>query len=1169
MKNYIFLFGRCFSPLLTRNLLIMKLIILLTVLTVGQIQAAIFAQTVTLSRKNIPIVDVFREVKRQTGYTVICKSDIIRATPRLTVELKNVPLLEALRSVLEPQGLAFRIEDKAIVVTRQRDTLPASGASRAPERAQQGREITGRVVSPEGEVLQGVSVMAQGSSIGTVTDHLGTYRITVRGTTTVLAFSMVGYADKEMVIGNATTVNVVMEKFIGDLDEVIVVGYGTQSRAKVTGAVNQVGAEVFQNRPITNLAQGLQGAIPNLNISFTDGQLNRGGNFNLRGFTSINGGSPLILIDGTPGDINLLNPEDVESVTVLKDASSAAIYGARAAFGVVLVTTKKGQSGKPQVRYTNNFGTSSPIRIPSVLLNSLEHARIQNEAYIGYSGTDAPGLAAVIDYLEQREADPSLPELGIDASGNFIRGATTDWYGEFYNDNIPFSKNYLSVSGARNNTNYFLSVGHEKREGMYRVETDNYRKYSLRLKLDNQLADWVHVFNNLELNQGVYDTPNRYVTDGGYSVYRYLSLFGHPYEAIRTANDNYTQAGALTFGQMTEAGRTIERQQLLKNTLGFRTNFFGDRLKINGDYTYFVTQNRDDVQNFSQTYENRNNGVVTFNGPDYYRSSFGENKHHIINLFAEYEQRVNDHNFKGLVGFNQELYQQDSFFARRDGNITRDLGSLNLTTGIPTLGAGKSEWALQGYFARFNYDYKSRYLVEFNGRYDGTSRFARATRFGFFPSLSAGWVVSNEDFFSPVSDVVNSLKLRGSYGSLGNQLVSTYAYISSLTPSAGSRLLDIGGQRPLVVNAPSLIPFNLTWETATTLNAGFDFSMAGNRLNVGFDYYIRDTKDMLTRGQQQPAVLGATEPRENAADLRTKGWELSLKWNDRFQLSDKPFSYNFSVVLSDYRSHITRFNNPNKLLSDSYYEGMEVGEIWGYKTLGFFQTDDESASHADQSRLRLFTGMPLAGDIKFEDTDGSGAIDFGSNTVDDPGDLQIIGNTTPRYAYGISTGFNWYNFSVDVFLQGIGRRQFYPGPESAVFWGFYNRWNQPVYEHIAGNYWTPENPDAYFPRLRAYEALSEDRSLGATQTRYLQDASYLRLKNVSVGYALPQSVVSKVKIQGARLFFSGENLYEWTKLSRAFDPEGINDDTEGGRSNGQGFVYPMMRTFTFGLEINL
>jgi len=1044
----------------------------------------------------------------------------------------------------------------------------ASGIAR-PFADGQNRIVTGRVTDANtGEPLAGAKVEAKGGN-ATSTNGSGMYDLEIPNGIETLVISSIGYQSAEIQINGHSRIDIALVSEEQKVEEVIVVGYGTQSREKVTGAVNQVGAEVFQNRPIVNLAQGLQGAIPNLNISFGDGQLNRGGTFNLRGFTSINGGAPLILIDGTPGDINLLNPEDVETVTVLKDASSAAIYGARAAFGVVLVTTKKGQSGRPQVRYTNNFGTGSPIRVPRVVKNSLEAATIQNEAYRGYAGTEAPGMAVVIDYLKRREEDPSLPELGVDASGNFIRGATTDWYGEFYNDNAPFSKNYLSISGSKENTAYFLSVGHEKQNGIFRVATDDYKKYSLRLKLDNQLADWINVFNNLELNQGVYDSPNKYVSDGGYNVYRYLSLYANPYEAIRTPNGNWTIGGMSVFGQLQDAGRRIEKDQILKNTLGFRTNFFDSKLSINGDYTYFVTQGRDDIQYFRMQYENRENSIADFTNPDYFQSAFAENKHHIINLFTEYQERFGDHNVKGLIGFNQELYQADRFSARRDENITQSLGSLNLTTGIPTLGAAKSEWALRGYFGRLNYDYKSKYLVEFNGRYDGTSRFAKETRFGFFPSVSAGWVASNEEFFSSVSNVINSLKFRGSYGSLGNQLVSTYAYISSLTPYTAADLLEVGGERPLAVRAPGLVPYNLTWETATTLNAGFDLSMLKNRLDLGFDVYRRDTKNMLTKGRMLPAVLGTEEPRENAADLSTKGWELSLKWNDHLHVLKKPFSYHVSLVLSDHRSHITRFDNPNKLLSDTYYVGMEVGEIWGYKTLGFFATDEESATHADQSRLHLFPGLPKAGDIKFEDTDGSGRIDFGNNTVDDPGDLQIIGNTTPRYAYGINAGFNWANFSLDIFLQGIGKRNFYPGPESGIFWGFYNRWNQPVYEHIAGNYWTPENPDAYFPRLRAYEALTTDRSLGATQTRYLQDASYLRLKSVTVGYSLPKSITSKIKLQGARLFFSGQNLFEWTKLSKAFDPEGIDDDGDVNRVNGQGFIYPMMRTYTFGLEINL
>src|SRR5690606_34470418 len=562
-----------------------------------------------------------------------------------------------------------------------------------PLRDSQSRIVTGYVTDAlTGKPLAGAKVEAKGRSSATATDGEGRYNLEVPNGVEILVISFIGYQSSETHINNRSRIDIALESVERRVEEVIVVGYGTQSREKVTGAVNQVGAEVFQNRPIINLAQGLQGAIPNLNISFGDGQLNRGGTFNLRGFTSINGGAPLILIDGTPGDINLLNPEDVESVTVLKDASSAAIYGARAAFGVILVTTKKGQSGRPQIRYTNNFGTGSPIRVPRVVKNSLEAATIQNEAYRGYAGTEAPGMAVVIDYLKRREEDPSLPELGVDASGNFIRGATTDWYGEFYNDNAPFSKNYLSISGGQGNTGYYLSMGHEKQHGIFRTATDDYTRYSLRLKVDNQLADWIKVYNNAEYNQGVYDSPNKFVSEGGYNVYRYLSLYANPYEAIRTANGNYTIGGMSVFGQLNDAGRTNDRQTQLKNTLGFQTNFFGNRLRINGDYTYFLTQGREDIQYFRLQYEQREDVIVDFTNPDYYRSSFSENQHHIVNLYAEYEQQFDSHHFKGLLGYNQEFNRFNSFYARRDENITESLGAIGLTNGIATLGDRKYEW---------------------------------------------------------------------------------------------------------------------------------------------------------------------------------------------------------------------------------------------------------------------------------------------------------------------------------------------------------------------------------------------------------------------------------------------------------------------------------------------
>ena len=1119
---------------------------------------------ITLNEKNTSLEKVVQSIKDQTEY-VFFYEDLDLKKIKVSVNVTGSSIRKTLDECFRDQPISYSILDKTILL-RVNEASFNQVALLIP--------VKGKVTDEQGVPLPGASVKLKGSNTAVVTDAQGAFELTNAPEDAVLIISFIGYVTQEVPVTRQDFVNVALKVDAQMLDDLVVVGYSTQNRSKITGAVSQVGEEVFKNRPITNIAQGLQGAIPNLNITFGDGQLNRGGSFNIRGFTSINGGSALVLIDGTPGNINLVNPEDVESVSVLKDAASAAIYGARAAFGVILVTTKKGKTGQTKIRYTNNFGIGRPTRVPSVVDDPITAGTIQNEAYRGYTGKDAPDMLNVISYLEQRKADPSLPELGVDAAGNFIRGASTDWYGEFFNDSAPFSKNYLSIAGSKANTGYYLSLGREKQHGMFRTATDDYTRHSVRFKLDNQLADWIKIFNNAEFNQGIYDSPNKFVSESGYNVYRYLSLYANPYEAIRTPNGNYTAAGMSVFGQLQDAGRSINNGRVLKNTFGVQTNFLNNRLRINGDFTYFQTQTQNDVQYFRLKYENRNNSIVNFSNPDYYRSTFSENIHQIINLYSEYEQRFNNHHLKGLVGFNQELNKYKGVGARRDENITNSVGSINLTNGIATLEGSAFEWALRGFFGRINYDFKDRYLLEFNGRYDGTSRFARSDRFGFFPSVSAGWILSEEEFFEPLANTFDMVKFRGSYGSLGNQQVDkTYAYISTMNPYTSTELLDVNGQLPLAVNAPGLVPQNLTWETSSTLNFGFDLSALKSRLELGFDWYDRKTKNMLTKGRTLPAVLGTNEPQANAADLSTKGWEFSLGWRDQFTLLNKPFSYNASFVLSDNRSVITRYDNPNKLLSDDYYEGMEIGEIWGFRS-SLFQSDTESATHADQSKWHLFPGLPLAGDVKFEDLDGDGVISLGQNTVNDPGDQVIIGNSSPRYSYGANLGFTLGNVSVDAFLQGIGKRDFWPGTESAMFWGFYNRWNQPAYDHIANNYWTPENTGAYYPRLRAYEALTEDRSLGAQQSRYLQNASYLRLKSLTIGYTLPAKYIQKIKMSNARVFFSGQNLLESTKLSEAFDPEGLNDETDlsspgfNTRSNGAGFVYPIQRTLTFGLEVN-
>lgn len=519
------------------------------------------------------------------------------------------------------------------------------------------RQIIGKITdAATGELLPGAVVNVKGSQISSAANEDGVYRITVPDNATVLVVSFVGYNTREISLGNSNVLNITLNAIVGDMEDVVVVGYATQKRGQITGAVSSVGEEAFKNRPLTHLGQGLQGQIPNLNITFGDGQPNRSASFNVRGYNSLSGGSPLVLVDGVPGNINFLNPEDVSSVTVLKDAAASAIYGGQAAFGVILVTTKNAKQGKPKIRYTNNVGISNPIRVPDVMDDPLEAAKIQNEAYNGYIGTDGPGMLAIIDYLEQRKADPSLPELGFDASGNFIHGANIDWYDMFYKKNAVFTKNFASVSGANENTGYYISGGHEFREGMFNLANDKYNRYSGRIKLDQRIASWLKITNNTDYNYSLYDAPNKFVSSG-YNIYRYMSLYANPYNAVKTANGNYTYYGMLAFGQLENAGRDWTISRIFKNIFSAQADIIKDKLRLNGDYTYFLSQSGGDQQYFNMDYEIRKDEVVNFTNPDYFESSIAERNEHIVNLYANYTNTFGgDHNFNALIGMNQHLF---------------------------------------------------------------------------------------------------------------------------------------------------------------------------------------------------------------------------------------------------------------------------------------------------------------------------------------------------------------------------------------------------------------------------------------------------------------------------------------------------------------------------------
>jgi TonB-linked SusC/RagA family outer membrane protein len=616
--------------------------------------------------------------------------------------------------------------------------------------------------------------------------------------------------------------------------------------------------------------------------------------------------------------------------------------------------------------------------------------------------------------------------------------------------------------------------------------------------------------------------------------------------------------------------RSISRQNFIRNTIGFNASVIKNKLTLKGDFSYLYTNTQEERKFFPVPYS-ITPGVMITGGPNSLSNSTSTENYYVGNLYADFTHKAGNHNFKLLGGWNLELNQVKNMAAQRDGLLVDNLPDFNLATGLNyRLTGGGNEWGIVGVFYRANYDYKGKYLLELNGRYDGSSKFPESQRFGFFPSASAGWRISEEKFMNGTKGWLDELKLRASYGSLGNGNIAPYTFMQTI--GAGTSSYIINNAFPNYIQKPAVVPDGLTWEKATTIDFGLDLAFMRRRLNFNADWYRRNTTGMITAGQPLPSVFGAAEPRGNFADLKTTGWELSLSWNDQIPMR-KPLTYGLRLTLADNISYITDFYNPNNLLS-TYYKGQRLGEIWGFETMGFFESVDDIQKHADQSYIVVSNNnKPLPGDIKFRDRNGDGKVNIGKNTVQDPGDLGVIGNSSIRLPYGITADIGWNNFSLTAFFQGVGKRDWFPSTEAAYFWGQSNR----VYSFLPAfnlDRWTEENPsqDAYFPRYRGYSALSGTRELAVKQTRYLQNASYIRLKNLTLGYSLPASILTKVGLTSCRIYFTGQNL--WThspmyKITKNFDPEVIEgSDAEINAGQGDGFSYPMQKSYTIGLNLS-
>ncbi len=1167
------IFGCLPTPLTKKFIRRMRFFIFVAFVATLQISATGYSQNATVSvhLKNAGIIDVFNEIERQSEYKIFYKTANIDKQQVVTIDKENITVDALLNTILDKNRVSYEMIDKVIVIT--------------PTVVQQGINITGKITDVAGGPIPGVNVTIKGTVTGTVTDVNGKYTINAPNEDAVLLFSFIGYTTQELVVGDQRTIDVALSEDTREIEEVVVVGYGVQKKVNLTGAVEALGSEVFENRSLSNTTQALQGAIPNLNIKFEDGKPNRSSAFNVRGTGSIGqGGNALILIDGVEGDPALLNPNDIASVTVLKDAASAAIYGARGSFGVVLITTKSPQKGKTTVNYTGNYSIQSLAVRPEFVTEGVTWLDQIKLAYQNRNGVLPGNLNGVFTYTEDWHervrawnASGAAPKTEILPNGDYEYYANTDWFGLLYKDRSFVQDHNVSVSGGNDKADFYLSGRYYESDGIVNYDPDTYRVYNLRAKGSLMAYPWLKVSNNLEYSRTSYHWPMTANGTGTANVNRYIQVNAPPYMPLYNPDGTYTVSTANTFGGfMDKTNFTDNTTNLFKNTSGFTASFFDNSFRINGDFTFRYNTGDYFFKRLKVPYHRNQNAILTV-GTDA-NSQIRENPSNTLytasNIYSEFEKTfAKKHYVKVMGGWNYETLTYNSRSMSRTVLMLESAESIQLATGTITNSVSYNRWRTAGVFYRLNYGYDNRYLLEINGRYDGSSRFPTNQQWGFFPSFSGAWRLSEESFWNVNPNIFSDVKFRASWGSLGNGNISPYAYLELFSLGQSPRVLNgVQNQR---FSTPSPIPTGLTWEKATTTDIGLDFGMLKGRLRFSSDYYVRKTSDMYTTGPTLPQLYGAAAPKGNYAEMTTRGFEITLTWQDKFMVANKSFSYQVRGTLHDYVSKIDKFYNPDKLYNQ-HYDGKTFGEIWGLRTDGLFQSDPDPSEYVNNVVSRPNPlGRWVAGEVKFKNLDGSAdnAITRGEGTVDNPGDMTIIGNTEPRYQYSFSLSADWNGLFFSAFFQGVGRQHWYPGNQTA-FWGQYNAEVNHVPAWHLGNYWTPETPDAYLPRY-AFNNQTLGYGGGAVNDRYLQKISYLRLKNLQIGYTLPTEWTSKIRMQSMRIYLSGENLASWSplyKVAKNFMDVGTvsgytDSDNSATYDQGSGNNYPLLKTYSLGISL--
>ena len=1050
---------------------------------------------------------------------------------------------------------------------------------------QSKKTVTGQVTDTSGEALPGTYIIEKGvDSNGTLTDVDGRFSIDV-AEDAVLHIESLGFKVKDVPTAGLSNIVISLETDAELLEDAVVVGYGVQKKVNLTGAVSSISADEFADRPVVNVGQALQGVIPNLNITQSSGAPNASSSYNIRGNTSPNGGSPLILVDGVETSPDRINSNDIESISVLKDAGSAAIYGARGAFGVILITTKSGgESRLPKVSFTARHAFSAPTASTDFETRGFYSAYIADRFMIAETGVPYTTYTAY-DYqrLWERRNDktehPDRPWVMTEMRNgvlSYVYLANFDWYHYFFDDRRPTYDYNINVNGGSKTFKYMLSGRYYHQDGNFRLAPDKFDTYNLRSKIDIQIRPWLKLSNNTRFYNGVYrygGNNYRLQTMHALACFVPTNPDGTPVShtvmqnsATHYVTDGY--AAMLQKGKQWGQHRTTE----VSTTTALKADIVKG-LSLNADFTYKFSYLRNRYRDASVEYSMYPGEILqeaVSKYPDRLNDYVSEQNNYSANAFLVYENSWKDaHHFSATAGFNYEARHNKSLTARRNDLLSEEISDFNIATGeIDVLTGGINEYALAGFFYRVTYNWKQRYFIESDGRYDGSSRFPKGHQWGFFPSVSAAWRLSEEPFMAKAKSVLSNAKFRLSYGSLGNQNIDYYEYYQTVN-TKGTMNYSFNGEN-LAGRAVISDPVSSgTWEKVVTMDAGLDLGFLNDRLTFTGDIYIRDTKGILAVGKRLPSLYGATEPTVNAQNLRTKGWEIQAQWKDQVKLAGKPFFYYVGASLADYKAWYTYADNPSKIIGQPY-TGMRLGEIWGLHVEGLFKTDEEARAYAEQVDLTALcpdyfhtvgdAGI-RAGDIKYADLDGDGILSNGAKTLDNPGDRKIIGNSQPRYSYSFNTGFKWLGIDFHIMFQGIGHRDAYPGVDSQRIWGPYSK---PFVSFVGRDFlkdvWSVDNPNAYWPRPRGHTAY--DGAMHEYNDRYLQNAAYLRLKNLTVGYTLPDKWTQRIHLSKIRVYFSGENLWYWTALHTKYvDPELV---LHGDTTN----QYAMNKTFSFGVNVD-